>query len=409
LSYNKRKYSCEDHTPKCQDWVRSHPDGCYPGHESYPFMRSACQKSCKRCGSEGCVDNYEKCAEWSRAGVCSKRPEFMSFHCRESCGTCGFKSSSNSMDQVVNGKQYTTDNHKAFTCGENKKKDKLKNDSDNKPDTTMPHGPVCTSVIISDRFLITAAHCLEGELGPGAIRKITIRDDTAFTETIEVKRFWQFPKFDGSSYYDIAVIELERRILYDWETYGDSPTCLAKDYNIQGTKGLAQGYGLTENGIFPDSLLEANVTILTNERCRRKLQWKIKNTNLRDSDKEILEKSLPDGLNKHLLCTQGIYDYKTNVHTGPCKGDDGGPLYINGKTNNEGDIEGQTLAAINSGAAGKCGKGEYPAWWTRISSYYQWIMCIQKNAQNGLSHALVQRKCESYVPKVFEEQLPLQF
>ena len=47
-------------------------------------------------------------------------------------------------------------------CGENKKKDKLKNDSDNKPDTTMPHGPVCTSVIISDRFLITAAHCLEG-------------------------------------------------------------------------------------------------------------------------------------------------------------------------------------------------------------------------------------------------------
>lgn len=41
---------------------------------------------------QGCVDNYDKCAEWSRAGVCSQRPEFMSFHCRESCGTCGFKS-----------------------------------------------------------------------------------------------------------------------------------------------------------------------------------------------------------------------------------------------------------------------------------------------------------------------------
>ena len=93
---------------------------------------------------QGCVDNYKKCAEWSRAGVCSQRPEFMSFHCRESCGTCGFKSckfqnvtfflwkhrtqnteweinwycifsASNSMDQVVNGKQYTTDNHKAFS------------------------------------------------------------------------------------------------------------------------------------------------------------------------------------------------------------------------------------------------------------------------------------------------------
>jgi hypothetical protein len=45
-------------------------------------------------------------------------------------------------------------------------------------------------------------------------------------------------------------------------------------------------------------------------------------------------------------------------------------LYINGKTNNEGDIEGQTLAAINSGAAGKCGKAEYPAWWTRVIFIY---------------------------------------
>ena len=51
-------------------------------------------------------------------------------------------------------------------------------------------------------------HLFFSELGPGAIRTITIRDDTAFAETIEVKRFWQFPKFDGSSYYDIAVIEL---------------------------------------------------------------------------------------------------------------------------------------------------------------------------------------------------------
>ena len=35
--------------------------------------------------------------------------------------------------------------------------------------------------------------------------------------------------------------------------------------------------------------------------------------------------------------------------------------------NSEGDLYGQTLAAINSGAAGKCGKGEYPAWWTRVN------------------------------------------
>ena len=46
------------------------------------------------------------------------------------------------------------------------------------------------------------------ELGRGAVRKIRIRDDTAFEESIEVRRLWTFPKFTGSSYYDIAIIEL---------------------------------------------------------------------------------------------------------------------------------------------------------------------------------------------------------
>jgi len=407
---SNKKYPCVDHTPKCKEWAKDHPDSCSPGHESYRFMRSACQKSCDRCKSEGCVDNYEKCAEWSRAGICSEKPEFMSFHCRESCGTCGFKSSSSKINQRTNGKQYSSQNHGKFTCGELKSKDKVKSPETNS-DTTQPHGSICTSVVISDRFVITAAHCVEGVLKPGQNRKITIRDDTAFKETFEVRRLWKFPKFDGTSYYDIAVIELERRILYDWDVYGDSPTCLAKKYRIAGVQGLVQGYGLTEDGIYPDSLLEANVTILSNQECRRKLQLKLKQTNIRDVDRKTIEDALPEGLNKHLLCTKGIFDWKTQTYTGPCKGDDGGPLYIGGKVNKDGDIYGQTLAAINSGAAGECGSGDYPAWWTRISSYFKWIMCIKNAAKKDFSHSEVQKKCQRFVPVLpkFENQLPLIF
>ena len=103
--------------------------------------------------------------------------------------------------------------------------------------------------------------------------------------------------------------------MYDWDIYGDSPTCLAQNYKIDGTKGLVQGYGLTEDGIYPDSLLEVNVTILSNQQCRRKLQWNLKYTNIRDSDRQTIEDALPEGLNKHLLCTQGIYDWEKDIYS----------------------------------------------------------------------------------------------
>ena len=41
---------------------------------------------------QGCVDEYAMCPQWSRSGYCHKESQFMYFHCRESCGSCGFKS-----------------------------------------------------------------------------------------------------------------------------------------------------------------------------------------------------------------------------------------------------------------------------------------------------------------------------
>ena len=51
------------------------------------------------------------------------------------------------------------------------------------------------------------------ELGRGQTRTIGIRDGTDYSETVEVRRSWKFPKFDGKAYYDIAVIELGKIFL----------------------------------------------------------------------------------------------------------------------------------------------------------------------------------------------------
>ena len=38
------------------------------------------------------MNTFETCPKWAREGHCTKSPKLMMLHCRESCGTCGFKS-----------------------------------------------------------------------------------------------------------------------------------------------------------------------------------------------------------------------------------------------------------------------------------------------------------------------------
>ena len=49
----------------------------------------------------------------------------------------------------------------------------------------------------------------------------TLRDGTPFKEVIEVKRVYQHPNYQYPKLYDdIAVVELGRRIPYDYEKVG---------------------------------------------------------------------------------------------------------------------------------------------------------------------------------------------
>lgn len=99
---NSQPRPCNDQAKYCQKWLESDKESCQPQHKSYKFMREACHQTCGRCGNHGCVDQFELCPEWSRKGQCSIHPVFMSFYCRESCGSCGFKSGNDESSQKVN-------------------------------------------------------------------------------------------------------------------------------------------------------------------------------------------------------------------------------------------------------------------------------------------------------------------
>ena len=87
--------------------------------------------------------------------------------------------------------------------------------------------------------------------------------------------------------------------------YRDSPYCLDQDQGTDGHTGvtaIVQGYGLTEEDI-PGTLLEANVTILSTEECRRILRYNVtSNTIVRN----LVTGALPFGLDEKFVCAQGI-------------------------------------------------------------------------------------------------------
>ena len=104
-------------------------------------------------------------------------------------------------------------------------------------------------------------------------------------------------------------IFLERRVIYDYERYGDSPACLGEENDLDQQIGLVQGFGITEDGTAPDNVLEANVTIISNSKCTSEMDKMSK-----QYENEI-NQALPNGLSDKLLCTQGIWNKKKSVFT----------------------------------------------------------------------------------------------
>ena len=106
-----------------------------------------------------------------------------------------------------------------------------------------------------------------------------------------------------NDYFD----NLERRIIYDYEKYGDSPACLGEIEDLAGIIGVTQGFGLTElESDGAGKLLETNVTIISNQDCYDKLNNIITTNENGYNFRPQIKNAVYEGITDQLLCTEGL-------------------------------------------------------------------------------------------------------
>lgn len=227
-------------------------------------------------------------------------------------------------------------------------------------DQAQPQAPAyfCGSTIISNKHLITAAHCIydAGDFMPadrilavpGMYNIDNFADENAkfaFVDTVHAHH--DYINDDDLNDADIAILRLKKVLIY---TEYIIPICLWNDANdldrVVNQEGIVAGWGLTEKGstTIPTFI---KASIVTQRSCR-----------------DNLEKMLP--LNSRVFCGDGH-------GSAPCNGDSGSGFVL--KRGNQYYLRGVVSKGQQDPETLLCNVNKFTIY-TDVAPYRYWIKMI---------------------------------
>jgi len=223
----------------------------------------------------------------------------------------------------------------------------------------------CGGAVINNRYILTAAHCVTGQITEKVGQLVSVRlgewDTTQDQDCVTVRGFEDcndppldisvdsfaaHPDYQDSSlsrYNDIALVRLSREITF---TQFIQPICLpsAAEQATTGNKLWVSGWGRTEYANYSPVKLKVGVPLVANSQCGS--TFRRAGVSLADSQ----------------LCAGG------EANKDSCNGDSGGPL-MNTVSGNPSQWYAEGIVSFGT----RCGTENWPGVYTRVSKYLDWI------------------------------------